>query len=167
MPTGYVYIMTNPMYPDLLKIGHTTLQVSERAADLSRATGVLQPFVIEYWRLTLKAKDVERIVHDAFAAQRENKRREFFRVSIDEAIREIERHIQDPTTHFRRTLPRKVEASANTKRSGDTATYKGRCANCSRSIQVEIPRDADFVACPFCRRKIELTNFLRKRHFGL
>lgn len=161
MPTGYVYALSNPMYPDLLKIGHTTLQVSERATELSRATGVVHPFTIEYWRLTLKARDVELKVHQHLIDRRENKKREFFRVSLDEAISAIEQYTKDPQTVYRNALP----ATIQPLKKG--TTFRGQCSNCSRTFNIEVLEKANAVTCPHCRRRMELTRFLRQRHFGL
>ena len=43
---GYVYIMTNPAMPGLVKIGSTTLLPDERARQLSSSTGVPRPFQV-------------------------------------------------------------------------------------------------------------------------
>lgn len=89
MPLGYVYILTNPTHPGLLKIGYTSDLVDARAASLSSSTGVLDDFQVEYWCLTLSANEVERLVHEVFEEFRVNKRREFFQVDLDAAIAEI------------------------------------------------------------------------------
>jgi hypothetical protein len=110
MTVGYVYILSNPLFPGLLKIGYTTDTVKERAADLS-GTGVPMAFEVEYWCLTAGADEVERRVHEKFAACRENKRREFFRLDIDDAIAEIERLVVDPPRIFRRLPSRQLSCS--------------------------------------------------------
>jgi hypothetical protein len=46
-PAGYVYLLSNPAMPGLVKIGQTTRTVKERVAELSAHTGVAAPFVIE------------------------------------------------------------------------------------------------------------------------
>lgn len=106
MPIGYVYVLSNSAHSGLYKIGFTTDAVEARAGALSGATGVLAPFQIEYWRLTLRADEVERAVHKIFKAQRPNPKREFFRVDLDNIIEEIEKLVVNPPVSFRRTLPR-------------------------------------------------------------
>ena len=44
---GYVYILSNPWMPNLIKIGFTTRDIQERLAELNSATGVPEPFIIE------------------------------------------------------------------------------------------------------------------------
>ena len=110
MVVGYVYILSNPAHPGLLKIGFTTHSVESRAAELSSSTAVVAPFVVEYWHLSAAADDVERRVHERFKGQRENKKREFFRVVLDDAIDEIEKHVKAPPTKFRR-LPASASKS--------------------------------------------------------
>ena len=44
---GFVYVLSHPLMPNLLKIGFTTRQVEERVAELSAATAVPGPFIIE------------------------------------------------------------------------------------------------------------------------
>ena len=41
MQGGYVYVLTNPLHKRVVKIGKTTKRASERAAELSRGTGVI------------------------------------------------------------------------------------------------------------------------------
>ena len=114
MAVGYVYIFSNSAYPGLLKIGYTTHTVESRAAELSASTGVLAPFVVEYWHLSAEADDVERLVHEHFKAQRESPKREFFRVDLDTAIDEIEKHLKTPPTKFRRLPPARASDGLRT-----------------------------------------------------
>jgi hypothetical protein len=44
---GFVYVLSNPAMPGLLKVGSTVGPVEKRAAGLSRMTGVPEPFKIE------------------------------------------------------------------------------------------------------------------------
>ena len=44
---GYLYILSNPQMPGLLKIGLTARTVAARVAELNSATGVPMPFRVE------------------------------------------------------------------------------------------------------------------------
>ena len=46
MTPGWVYVLTNPAMPGLVKIGLTSRNPQVRAAELTQATGVPAPFVI-------------------------------------------------------------------------------------------------------------------------
>lgn len=47
---GYVYILSNPGMPGLLKIGMTRFDPTRRVQELSSATGVPTPFQLVYYR---------------------------------------------------------------------------------------------------------------------
>lgn len=103
-------MLSNPASPGLLKIGFTTHTVEERAARLSAASGVVKPFQIEYWRLTLNADEVEDVIHDHFKHCRVNGKREFFAADVDEVIAEIDSRIQEPPSRYRRVPPKPKQA---------------------------------------------------------
>ncbi len=75
---GYVYILSNPSMPGLVKIGRTTRSVDGRAMELYQ-TGVPMPFVIEHWVLSPDCVALERTVHSLLPDLRVGDGREFFR----------------------------------------------------------------------------------------
>lgn len=78
-----VYILTNPAMPGLVKIGCTERTIEDRLRDLANASGVPLPFECF---LAIEVDDpwpLERALHDAFADNRINRRREFFELSPD------------------------------------------------------------------------------------
>lgn len=88
-----VYILTNPAIPGLIKIGFTSDQAHERAKTLS-GTSAPVPFDVAWSIETLTtdlAREVEQEVHAFLAATRYNPAREFFKLSVAEAIDHIER----------------------------------------------------------------------------
>ena len=115
---GYVYILSNPVMPGLVKIGFTTEDdINVRLSGLFQ-TGVPVPFDVEYACRIPDCKKVERALHRAFHPQRTHARREFFNIEPDQAIAILElfeaidltsdviRRGQDKT-RFRRTSPRR------------------------------------------------------------
>lgn len=76
---GYVYILSNPSMPGIVKIGRTTRTVHGRAGELYQ-TGVPTPFVVEHYLATPDCVDLERRMHVLFAGQRVGQDREFFAV---------------------------------------------------------------------------------------
>jgi hypothetical protein len=87
---GHVYLLSNPSMPGLVKVGFTERPLEERLAELSAATGVPTPFVIEYSILVEDQCTAEEEIHAALDAYRVNDGREFFRVEAREARRALQ-----------------------------------------------------------------------------
>ncbi len=86
---GYVYIASNPAMHGLVKIGMTSKQPSKRVAALYN-TSVPLPFVLRYYSWVPDRRESEKHLHSLFAADRVSKKREFFAVPAEEAIRRTE-----------------------------------------------------------------------------
>ncbi len=91
---GFVYVLINNSMPGLVKIGQTSLLPEDRAQDLY-ATGVPEAFEVAYRTTTSWPQAVERRVHDLLNDHRINRSREFFRVSVGEAIDAVRRALVD------------------------------------------------------------------------
>ena len=81
----WVYILSNPTQPGLLKIGYTKKLPEERAKQISAATGVALPYKVEWAYQCFNGEMVEREVHHKLKAQRVNNSKEFFQISLEEA----------------------------------------------------------------------------------
>ena len=57
---GWVYILTNPAMPNMVKIGFTTRSLEARADELTAATGVPLPFVVAWGRAVSDCAYVEK-----------------------------------------------------------------------------------------------------------
>jgi hypothetical protein len=86
---GYIYVLANSAMPDLVKVGKTTRTPAERAAELSKVTGVPTPFIVVYEQLVEDCTAAEEFVHTMLQQKgyRESDNREFFRASPNEVIR--------------------------------------------------------------------------------
>jgi hypothetical protein len=82
---GYVYFLVNSAMPGLVKIGQTQGSIFDRLNEL-QTTGVPIPFTLGALFLVNDSKACERAIHQALRMYRENGRREFFRISLGEAI---------------------------------------------------------------------------------
>jgi hypothetical protein len=136
MAKGFVYVLSNPASPGLLKIGHSRFVPDARADELY-TTGVPSPFVVEFYCLTESYANVEVDVHRSLSAQRHNASREFFNVSLADAVEAIKRacvpeHIwlRTPIAQAERKRPASVE-----------------CSGCGASYVVA-------THCPKCRLKL-------------
>lgn len=87
MDNGIVYLLTNPVMPGLVKIGMTTRDdIDDRMRELY-STGVPVPFECQFACRVKKADcaRIEKALHTAFAPQRINANREFFRIQVEQA----------------------------------------------------------------------------------
>ncbi|WBF05253.1 helicase-like protein [Burkholderia phage CSP3] len=79
---GFIYALSNHSMPGLYKLGMTTRSPRQRAAELSRASGVPFEFQVEFYVEVRNPARVEALLHERFDACRENQAREFFRVDL-------------------------------------------------------------------------------------
>jgi hypothetical protein len=85
---GWVYVITNPAMPDLLKVGYSMKHPSLRADELYH-TNNPHPFVVEYEILVVNPRLVESLVHSELEQFNEGK--EWFRCKVSHSIAEIRR----------------------------------------------------------------------------
>lgn len=100
MEYGIVYVLTNPYMPGIVKIGMT--ERSEMDARLRElySTGVPCPFECKFACRVKKSEcgRIEKALHNAFAPQRVNANREFFKIQPEQAIAILELfHHEDVT----------------------------------------------------------------------
>lgn len=81
---GFVYIMTNPCLPKILKIGKTK-NIANRQKQLSK-TSTPFPFVINFFIESEHYDEIERLTKLSLGEHRVNKRREFFDSSVEKSI---------------------------------------------------------------------------------
>lgn len=83
--SGIVYVLTNPVMPGLVKIGMTTRDNLDARMKELYGTGVPVPFECKY-ACKVKSSDcakIEKALHAAFAPNRINANREFFKSSLN------------------------------------------------------------------------------------
>ncbi len=96
---GYVYILTNPSMPGLVKIGKTTRDVDQRANELFQ-TGVPTPFKVEEYFLTPDCGELETVCHSCLSASRVSSSREFFKIPVEDAIRRVQMQLEEQISGF-------------------------------------------------------------------
>lgn len=92
---GFVYILSNPSMPDLLKIGFTTRSPEERARELyNQSTGIPKRFKVE-WSIFIAGDPqlVEKKVHAELKDYKHGK--EFFKINLDAAQYVVEEAYKD------------------------------------------------------------------------
>ena len=85
---GWVYVVSNPSMPGLVKIGRTDSVVEVRMKDLD-TTGVAAPFKKEYEALVKNSNKLEKSVHEKLKNFRYRTNREFFECSPETASKFI------------------------------------------------------------------------------
>lgn len=115
--SGYLYVLTNPAMPGMVKIGLTKGKVEHRAKQLSSGTALPEAFDVF---TAIPVSDVvaaERQAHGALDAFRVNRHREFFRISPVKAV-EIVLHAIAQKTDYQRhaddARKARVESAAQT-----------------------------------------------------
>ena len=88
---GYVYIMTNPAFPNLVKIGKSGRNPVEFRAYELYTTGVPEPFKVEYCISVRGHRNLEARIHASLDDCRPNKGREFFQIPVPDAVALIRR----------------------------------------------------------------------------
>lgn len=81
---GYVYCLSNPLMPDLLKIGYTERAMEERLHEANSSTWVPAEFSIVFARHVKEPNAKEQVIHRILKEKRVNPKREFFRVSAED-----------------------------------------------------------------------------------
>lgn len=93
-----VYVLTNPVMPGLVKIGRT--EQADAAVRIGQlyTTGVPVPFEIAFAAQVENPDEVESALHAAFAPNRVNPKREFFRIEPEQVIAILKLlHVADAT----------------------------------------------------------------------
>lgn len=99
MSKGYVYVLSNPAMPGLVKIGRTTGEPEARANALNQ-TGVPMPFAVECSVFLPDCIDAERQAHLYFGASRVSDAREFFRCNVGDVRQFLEDYRQEAVECF-------------------------------------------------------------------
>ena len=82
---GFVYILSNPSFPGLLKVGFTLRDVQQRVDELSASTSVPYSFQEELSLICEDPEKIERRIHGRLHRYRVNPKKEFFEISIPDA----------------------------------------------------------------------------------
>lgn len=91
MSSGSVYVLANSSMPGLVKVGKTTRDPQERAAELSSATGLPTPFIVVYDHHFEDCSAAEQFAHAYLEARgyRVSDNREFFSAPTAEIVRAL------------------------------------------------------------------------------
>ncbi len=91
---GFVYVLLNPSFPKLLKIGQTQRTPEQRAREIYK-TGIPTPFIVAYEQEVSDCILVENLIHEKLSKNRNNYEREFFNIPLKEVVKVIQDVIDD------------------------------------------------------------------------
>ncbi len=89
---GWVYVITNPAMPGLVKVGYSTKDPSIRAKELDH-TGSPLPYVVEYDVIVESPYDIEQKIHIKLNKYHVGK--EWFRCKPEEAVVAIHEMVKE------------------------------------------------------------------------
>jgi hypothetical protein len=123
--SGYIYIFSNPSMPDLVKVGKTTTSPAQRMVELN-TTGVPKPFELEFAAEVADCHACEGAAHRVLDEHRVSTNREFFRVSVRRAIKEMLPVLGDYTlVHVKASYGiEKIEADLRKRREEQQAIIR-------------------------------------------
>jgi hypothetical protein len=101
---AWVYVLDNPAFPNLIKIGYTDRSPTERIEELSRATSVPEPFTLLFACELDNADRLEKDLHQKLERFRKNKAREFFKTNRAEVLRALQLLIREQDLKPRTTI---------------------------------------------------------------
>jgi len=135
---GIVYVLTNRAMPGYVKIGYTQRNAHHRASELSKSTSVPSPFEVAFELKVDNAAWVEQTVHIELNQRRVGYGKEFFAVSVEEAVRVINESVEKRKAGERREVKVVIE-----------------CPKCHQKLRVPTDRGKIRVACQSCPHKFE------------
>jgi hypothetical protein len=120
---GYVYLMINPAFPDLIKIGRTSKSSDARALELS-TTGAPSKFIVAFDILVDDCVEIESEMHAIFSSSRHAENREFFRLPLKNAIETLQDISKNRTVDKELLL---ADSSNSDSWQSDKVTYYFYC----------------------------------------
>jgi hypothetical protein len=108
---GYIYILSNPSFGNLFKVGMTTRDPIERAQELSNLTAVPTPFKVEYSVYVEDCSVTEALTHKFLQERgyRVSENREFFNASLKEIKRVISKLNKKPLVMRTRNFKKQIK----------------------------------------------------------
>lgn len=134
---GYVYVLSNPSMPKMVKIGVTQQTVEKRLKALSRPTGVPTPFQVEYECEVEDCYKVEAALKAIFGPYRVSDNREFFQVAASQIIAVLQLVEHKNTTK---------EATANETASKRNPRFNFEAMNIPVGAQLSFMQNDSIVA---------------------
>jgi hypothetical protein len=151
-----VYILTNSAIPGLIKIGRTDRDLQSRVKELNSQTGVPLPFEVHYACEVEDGNKVEKALHDGFADERINPKREFFRKNPERVVAILKLfEIQQETIDEDKTVESHEEIQAlNKEKTKRRESFRFDLVDIPVGSQIKFVRDENIIAIVVDDKKI-------------
>lgn len=157
---GFIYIMSNESFGDLIKIGSSKSDPrSFRAMELSSSSGVPTPFKVEYYAFVENYKIVEKKIHSLLKYDRKNPKREFFNIDIQKAITIIQ---ENSKIKYEENLNKKIKQKIEFEKVRQAEIQKNAQIK-QQEIEFENRRQAIRIRNENFRKNIEKDKIERER----
>jgi len=120
---GFVYILINSSLPGMVKIGMTEKDPVDRAAQLS-TTAIPHPFEVYGYVEVADCKRLEKQMHRKLKSKRISRKREFFKVSPEYALKLLEKTSGKLEILRAKEVQRKLEEDAYNKKRNEQKKIK-------------------------------------------
>jgi hypothetical protein len=131
---GFVYVMSNPAMPGLVKVGMTRKMPHLRAEEISAHEGLPMKMRLEYYALVSVApRTVEQAVHQKLSSQRAGK--EWFRCDCSVAIAAIKAIATNQVQHERFVYAEREAAEREHERERTAEALRRKEADDARAAQ--------------------------------
>lgn len=142
---GWLYALRNPVFKlPLLKLGMTKQTPYERSAKISSATAIPAPFELVYYVHVSNRWHAEAFVHSRLDKDRYRPNREFFNVTIAQAIRTLDQAAQ----HFPITMGNHQSFSVLPQDYGHVNIIT--CSSCGTRVRKKHLPIQVIARCPTC-----------------
>ena len=115
MEKQYIYILGNTKNPEIIKVGETNRHPETRATELSKATGTIGKYFVEWYMEVSNSKFTEKIAHFKLDEFRLDKDKEQFEISALKAYKVLETFIipllelNPPIIHYSESLKEEIK----------------------------------------------------------
>jgi hypothetical protein len=157
MQKGYIYVLTNTVHTGNVKIGKTTKDPIQRAAELSSASGVIGRFEVYSFEECGDIDHAEALTHQALKKYRTQSNREFFAIPADMATKIIIKCVSliediDNVENFGSGIILKSQPLPDKSLEPELKTYSAFfiCPRCGTGFTQSLVFGEDDVRCPNC-----------------
>ena len=150
----FIYVLTNPTMPNLVKIGRTT-DLASRLRSLSSATGVPVPFECFFVCEVSDSLKVEKALHEAFGDHRINEKREFFRINPNRAVAILELVAINNVTLPAAVADTPEELEALHREQGRREVFRFRLADVPVGAVITFSKDSSVTATVVDDKRID------------